>query len=112
MASLLMRGRQILPIDGLVDPVLEPEALSQRQASHRLETDEHRVLAHLAMSDLPIAVLPVGVGEHLVGLSRLPEVDVIERRQPLFHVLDVFKDHHISILSNQGRSQQLLGGIP
>ena len=106
-----MRGLKILRINRRVDPVLKAKPLGHRHPRQDLEALKDRRLRNLAVGDQNIAMRPICVCEDPVRRHRLPETEIIERLQPVFHILNVFKNDHVDILANRDLFGQTLGEI-
>lgn len=93
--SALMRRGQILCCRGFNDPRLQSKALRQRDPRLGLEAVEHCLLINDASRDLIIAMFSIAKGENAPVGDLFPELNVVERIQPGFHIFDVFKNNHV-----------------
>lgn len=107
-----MGGREVLAMNRRIDAILKAQAAGQLQPHHRLEPDQHRILAHLAVGDQRIAVFTIGLGEQAMGFGGLPESDVTQGRQPILNILNVFKHHTSLMLPEIDLYMQVSGGRP
>lgn len=93
-----MKRRNPLAGMGVVAAILQTERIAQFGERHAFEPLEDGLLAHGSARNQPITVIALCNSEYVVGCYRLPQGDVIHRREPLFHVFDVLEHNHINIV--------------
>lgn len=98
---------QVLSIDRIMNAVFEAELPRQRQSRHNLETRQDQIQRDRAARDQPVAVLPVFLVEHSVWSHRLPKAKVIQRVQPSFNILNIFKNNHARSVPNIASAKQI-----
>ncbi len=106
-----MGHAEILCVDRLANAVVEIEANGQFDPSHRLQPCKDRRGGHGSTGDEIVAMLAISFPKDLIGRNRAPEAEIIERRQPVLHILNVFKNEHGAILPNHAAPTQTLGEI-
>lgn len=95
-----MGASQVLPVDRIIDAVMQVEPFGQRHTDHDLEACKDFVLRDSTRGNQAIAVLPVVLGEDRIGCCGVPKCDVIQRRQPSLNILNIIKNNHALRISN------------
>jgi len=92
----------------------QAQAADELQPRHALEGGEDRRPVDSAARDLPVAARARRQGEIEPGRGEerhlRPELLVVERRQPLLHVLAILKPHHPKIVPKDGAQLQIMPG--
>lgn len=73
---------------------------------HRLETDQDGFPVDHARSDLGVADMTV-LQHQAVGTDGKPELFVVHRLEPAFHIVNVSKLFHPAIVSNRSDEMQI-----
>lgn len=107
-----MRGHQILPIDRIMDPVFQAKAGRQLDPCHDLEACQHSVFANFAAFGQAVTMRLIAWSEDRPGQDSTPERGIAKRLQPLLDVLNVFKHHHGTSLTNSDPTVQICGVFP
>ncbi len=86
-------GSQILAINRIINAVVEVEHLCECQPCHGFDTLKDFGLGNFAARNQPVAMLTFIHTEDIVWRNCIPEGKIIERLQPLNHVINVFENH-------------------
>lgn len=101
-----VRGSQILLINRIMNAITEIEHLSKGKSRHVLDAFKDCCLWNLAARNQSVTVFTIFHTEHAVRRNGVPEGEIIERFQPLNHVINVFEDHHGMIVPETDSSMQ------
>lgn len=92
----LMRAAQILPLGWFVYACDQTVAVGEDHPGLGLEAFEYGVLRYDTLGNLSVAVAARVLIKDAMWCEYVPKVDVADRPQPFHHVLNVFKDHHVT----------------
>jgi len=100
-----MHGLDVLRDHGFGDAVFKPEDLLQLAFGHVLKATQHKLLLHVTSADLNFAELTL-LQHQIIGRDRIPEVHPIQRFQPFFYILNIFKNNHGTSIPKCGQPKQ------
>ncbi|TPW33124.1 hypothetical protein FJU08_00720 [Martelella alba] len=101
-----MNRAKIGRVDRLGDAVLEGEHLRQLDTRERLQPFEDKRLGHRAAGDQIVTMRPV-LQRQAVRFHSLPEINVVKRRQPRHHILNILEHDHSDSLAKSGFATQI-----
>ena len=94
-----MRVEQILPVYRINNAVFQCEFCCQLHPRHGFQAVENKVLFDNTADNAFIAMLACAFAENRVRSNRFPERNIVQRLQPLGHIINVFENyaHDISV---------------
>ena len=107
-----MRAAQILGVGRLIDAMCEAKTDLQLDPRHGLEAAQHLLFRYAAFGKDAVKMRPVCASPDVPRLYSSPKVRVIKGCQPLFHVLNVFKNNHSRIVPDHVSRAQIWEGKP
>lgn len=93
MTCGLVHRRQVFGHGRLVDAVLQIEGLPQFHHRHVLKPAQNEISGNLSARNQPVAVIAI-LQTQAIRRNRVPKRNVLQRHQPLFNILNIFKNSH------------------
>ncbi len=102
-----MDATQVLRLGWLIEAVFQTKADLHFNARHVFEAKEQAFGVNITPCNDLVVMSPVIAREDLPRRYSFPKCAVITRGQPVFHVLNVFKNRHGPSLTDHAPSAQI-----
>jgi hypothetical protein len=106
MIGNLMKRGHVLGCDWSVDAVFQIEGCPQFHGGQSFEPAQDQGSINLSARNQPIAMIAI-LQAQIIGRNRVPKFEVIQIFQPLFNILNIFKNNHANSVPDRWFAMQM-----